>query len=420
MTSGRPASATVSRWFREPASQADAACILFGLPYSGGGASAFRSWSELMAPQVSVLPVCLPGREERIGEPLCMPVSDIAAAIAARVDRPYAIYGHSMGARLGFEVIRELDRCGAPLPVAFYPAAARPLDIRDTIADSVLLPDDEFLATLIDRVGMPAEVAQVPELRSLLLPVLRADFGWIHQYRYQPDPPLPVPVIALAGTADDEVSADAMLGWQRMTSAGFRLHTIDGGHLFLQDAAAPQLCDLLSADLLAAAGRLARNAGAADAGPVPAPAGDEIHLWAAITDDLPDPAALWAGLPPDEVLRAARLKDDTARRQYVAGRALLSWVLRRYGPAAQADGLTVCLWPEFHPAAAVSEPGRVVLVGVTGATGLSVQAGGPARPSSPDACRLRFGDVPVTVAAPGLRRLRFEAVTQASWLADGT
>jgi surfactin synthase thioesterase subunit len=403
MTSGRAAAATVSRWFREPPGRVDtAACLLFCLPYSGGGASAFRSWTGLMAPQVGVLPVCLPGREERIGEPPCMPVSEVAAAIAARADRPYAIYGHSMGARLGFEVIRELGRCGAPLPVAFYPAAARPLDIRDPLADIVLLPDDEFLATLTDRVGMPAEVAQVPELRSLLLPVLRADFGWIHQYRYQPDPPLPVPVVALAGLADNEVTADVMLGWQRLTSAGFRLHTIDGGHLFLQDAAAPQLCDLLSGDLLAAAGRVAGNA----APPVPAPAGDEVHLWAALTDDLPGPA-LWAGLAPDEVLRAARLKDDTARRQYVAGRALRAWVLRRYGGVG---GLTV----------AVSEPGPVTLAGVAGAPGLTVQAGGPAQPASPEAYRLRFGDVPVTVAAPGLRRLRFEVVTQAGWLADGS
>lgn len=408
MTSGRPtsASAMVSRWFREPVGQADATCLLFCLPYSGGGAAAFRSWPGLLAPQVGVLPVCLPGREERIAEPLSMPVSEIAAAIAARADRPYAIYGHSMGARLGFEVIRELGRRGAPLPVAFYPAAARPLDIRDPIADTVLLPDNEFLAALTDRVGMPAEVARVPELRSLLLPVLRADFTWIHQYRYQPDPPLRVPVIALAGIADSEVSAEVMLGWQRMTSAGFRLHTIDGGHLFLQDAAAPQLCDLLSGDLLAAAGRLAGNAGAAAARPVPAPAADEIHLWAALTDDLPDLAALWAGLPPDEVLRAARLKDDTARRQYLAGRTLLSWVRRRYDPAA---GLT----------AAVSEPGRVAVAGITGAAGLSLQAGGPAGPSSPDAFRLSFGDVPVRAAAPGLRRLRFEVVTPASWLADG-
>lgn len=288
MTSGRPGSATAPRWFREPAGQADAACLLFCLPYSGGGASAFRSWRGLLAPEVGVLPVCLPGREERIGEPLRLPVDEIAAAIAARADRPYAIYGHSMGARLGFEVIRELDRGGAPLPATFYPAAARPLDIRDPIADSVLLPDDEFLATLIDRVGMPAEVARVPELRALLLPVLRADFQWIYQYRFQAGPPLRVPVTALAGTADGEVSADVMLGWQRLTSAGFRLHTIDGGHLFLQDAAAPQLCELLSADLLATVSHLATNAGAG----VPQQAG--------LRDDPPVRAALRAGPPPGE------------------------------------------------------------------------------------------------------------------------
>lgn len=240
-------------WFREPATRGDAACILFCLPYGGGGATAFRSWRGRLPPEVDLAPVRLPGREERIREPHSLSAASIAAAITARADRPYGIYGHSLGALIGFEVIRELSRSGARLPVAFYPAAALPPDVTDPIASSVLLPDDEFLAVLIEQLGTPPEVRDLPALRGLLLPLLRADFRWLYEYRYQPGPPLPVPIMALAGAADADATPSAMLGWQRMTSASFRLHTFDGGHLFLTEAA-PALCRLLSDDLREAAG----------------------------------------------------------------------------------------------------------------------------------------------------------------------
>jgi len=387
---------------------------------------------------VKVLPLHLPGREDRITEPLSLSPADLAEAIAARADRPFAIYGHSLGARLGFEVIRALMRLGGPLPMRFFAAAARPPDVTDTMARCVLLPDDGFLATLIERLGAPAQLRDIPELRYLLLPVLRADFWWINQYRYHADVPLPVPVVALAGAADPEAGPTEMAGWLRHTSAGFRLHTLGGGHFFLRDAA-PQLCSLLSADLRAALGDPATTAPT-----VPPPASDEVHAWLALLDDLPDACTAWAELSPDQAMRAARLHDDTARRRFVGECAVLRWVLRRYGASERAGrAATVreadrpdraCHPDRLH--VAVSQSGGVMLVGVSGSGELilhvgtaphavldsaqlgepgSTEGGALAWTGPRSSCmRLHLGGAVCSVAAPGTWRLRLETVTATS------
>jgi surfactin synthase thioesterase subunit len=200
-----------------------------------------------------VAPIHLPGREDRADEPLSHSAEAIAAAVADRADRPYAIYGHSMGARLGFEAIRALRRQGARLPFRFYPAACLPPDAAWPFAGCVGLPDDDFLNVLAERLNAPVEAWTIPELRELVLPVLRADFAWTAEYQYQAEPPLDVPLAGLAGADDAEAGPSPMLGWSRHTSASFRLHTLPGDHFFLRSAAA-EVTSLLSAGMLQALG----------------------------------------------------------------------------------------------------------------------------------------------------------------------
>lgn len=243
-----------SRWFGRASRQPESACVLFCLPYSGGGASMYYGWQRLFGPRVEVAPIHLPGREDRLGEPISHPAEALAAAVAGRADRPYAIYGHSMGAWLGFEVIRALRRQRARLPLRFYPAACLPPDVTWPLTGCADLPDDDdFLNVLVERLNAPAEPWAIPELREALLPVLRADFAWIAGYRYQAEPPLAVPVVGLAGADDAEAGPSPMLGWSRHTCESFRLCTFPGDHFFLRSASA-EVTDLLSTDLLQALG----------------------------------------------------------------------------------------------------------------------------------------------------------------------
>ncbi|WFE40018.1 thioesterase domain-containing protein [Micromonospora sp. WMMD998] len=242
-------------WFVSAGSRPEAPVRLFCLPYAGAGASAFRHWPAAVGPGVEVLPVQLPGRENRIMEDPRFTVAEVADAIASRADRPYAIYGHSMGGRLGFEVVRELRRTGRPLPLRLYVGGARAPHVAGPgLFDGLShADDDELLRRLRDGGGLSAELLDHPELVDLLLPLLRADFGRVDDYRYVPGEPLPVPIVAFAGDRDRAVTREQNAAWVEHTAAGFTLHELPGGHFFLHDRLA-ELAALIRADLAAAPG----------------------------------------------------------------------------------------------------------------------------------------------------------------------
>ncbi|WP_435817855.1 thioesterase domain-containing protein [Micromonospora chersina] len=242
---------------------------LFCLPYAGAGASAFRRWQEAIGPDVEVLPVQLPGRENRINEDPRFDVAEVAEAIAARADRPYVLYGHSMGGRLGFEVVRELRRTGGPLPLRLYVGGARaPHVTAPGLFDGLSRADDEeLLRRLADGGGLPAELFAHPELVELLLPLLRADFGRVDGYRYVPGEPLPVPIVAFSGRDDRAVTREQNAAWAEHTAAGFTLHELAGGHFFLHDQL-PELLALIRADLTGAAQTTRTGVPAAGTDPV--------------------------------------------------------------------------------------------------------------------------------------------------------
>ncbi|MEV1329756.1 thioesterase domain-containing protein [Micromonospora costi] len=240
-------------WFVSPGGRDAAPVQLFCLPYAGAGASAFRRWQDGLGPAVEVLPVQLPGRENRITEDPRFEVADVARAIAGRATGPYALYGHSMGGRLGFEVVRELRRQGHPLPLRLYVGGARaPHVTAPSLFDGLSrVDDDELLRRLGAGGGLPAEVLDHPELVELLLPLLRADFGRVDGYRYVPGEPLPVPIVVFTGRHDRAVTPEHSAAWREHSVAGFTLHEIDGGHFFLHDAL-DALLTTIRADLDAA------------------------------------------------------------------------------------------------------------------------------------------------------------------------
>jgi surfactin synthase thioesterase subunit len=239
--------------FLVPLPRPRAGAVLFCCPPAGTGPRAFRDWPGLLPSTVEVRVLALPGRDRRIAEPPAIDIAAIADAVAAGADRPYAFYGHSLGGRIAFEVTRELRRRGAPLPVRCYLGASRPPHSPDPRSAIALAPDDQLLDGVLDMGGMPPEVLDHPELRALVLPVLRHDFTWYHDYRLTDEPPLPVPLVVFAGTDDDVTPRDLAPEWARHTAAGLRVHELAGGHFFFETDAR-QVTELLAADLEAATG----------------------------------------------------------------------------------------------------------------------------------------------------------------------
>ncbi|PWR15439.1 lantibiotic dehydratase [Micromonospora sicca] len=242
-----------AQWFVSLGRPADAGPLLLCLPPAGAGPSSFRDWPAALPAGVALAVLALPGREARITEPPAFDLDQVVEAVRQRADRPYAMYGHSMGGLLAFEVVRELRRRGTPLPSRLYLGGSRPPHLPKTLARFADLPDDEFLARIAELGGLPQGVRDLPELLDLILPALRSDFDWLNRYPYRPEAPVPVPLVCLAGTDDRDADPATMADWAGHTAIGCTVRTIQGGHLFFAERAA-EVAALVGTDLLAATG----------------------------------------------------------------------------------------------------------------------------------------------------------------------
>ena len=223
---------------------------LFCLPHAGAGASAYARWQSAFGRSVAVHAIQLSGRENRIREAPVVNPDSIATEILQSAEGPYALFGHSMGARLGFEVVRQLRTAGATLPEVLYVSGCRAphVDGDGLLEGLSRVGDDEMVARLRAAGGLPDEVACEPELLELLLPTLRADFTWLDDYTYVESEPLPVRIVCFAGDRDRAAPVEEMRGWQRHTSARFALHLLPGGHFFVRDQL-PELVRKIRASL---------------------------------------------------------------------------------------------------------------------------------------------------------------------------
>ena len=261
----RPGS-TVSGWLRTAHRRpVDPAARLICLAHAGGGATAFQSWLRRSTTELEVVAVQLPGHGDRLLEP---PRSDLDALadtlvteLSGELDRPYALYGHSMGAGLAVTVAQRLaQRPGPRQPASLLVGACLPPHQPTDPAWQCRsdCPDSELVDWVRRLGGTSEDVLSTPDLLALVLPVLRADLRLTESWRAgHRTVALPHPVRAFAGSTDPVAPPTTMLGWAAESAEGFSLTTIPGGHFFATDGAATVLATA-RADL-AAPGRLARS-----------------------------------------------------------------------------------------------------------------------------------------------------------------
>jgi medium-chain acyl-[acyl-carrier-protein] hydrolase len=235
----------------------DASLRLFCFAHAGAGASAYRAWvAPLARAGVAVCPIQLPGRETRFGEPAHARLEPLLDALVPQLepflDRPFALFGHSMGALVAFGLARALRAAGGPLPVHLGVSGRIAPQLRDRRRRLHDLPDHELLAELRALGGIPAAALELGELLALTLPVLRADLALNESYRHVDGERLPLPITAFGGDADPKVDAEELRAWEHQTSARFRMRLLPGGHFFVNASLALLLPELL-ADLAVAA-----------------------------------------------------------------------------------------------------------------------------------------------------------------------
>lgn len=228
-----------SAWIQVSRPRPAARLQLICLPPAGGGASRYRNWPAHLPEEVEVVPVQLPGRENRFNEPpiesMEQLVSQLAGELAGYLTRPFVLFGHSMGALIAFELIRRLRSCGMAA-VHLFASGCRAPHLPSRSPDWHTLPDLEFIGKLEEMGGIPAELLADRQFLDVMLPTLRSDCTLSETYVYRPQPPLNCPISAFGGLQDDEVYPEDVQGWSSHTTKVFRAHMLPGDHFFINSA----------------------------------------------------------------------------------------------------------------------------------------------------------------------------------------
>ncbi|MDR6504218.1 surfactin synthase thioesterase subunit [Burkholderia ambifaria] len=230
--------APTSAWLDATPSASRATRRLFCFPYAGGSAAVFRGWSERLPAAVDVRPLHPPGRGRRFPDPLLHSIDELAdeaaEAIAPLLDRPYALFGHSMGASVAFEVAQRLR--GRPAPACLIVSGRGAPHLPPKGPPIHRLPDVGFLDEVMRMDGTPPDLVTQPDIVKIILPILRADFEAIETYRPEPHPPLDCRIVALGGR-DEVGSVAAVASWRDYGTGEFRGELVPGDHFFLRGRA---------------------------------------------------------------------------------------------------------------------------------------------------------------------------------------
>lgn len=212
---------------------------LIGFPHAGGGASGFYRLFNNLRAEVEVIGIQLPGRENRVRDPLSSSLPELLNAITENLapalqDKiPYVFFGHSLGALLAFEVARQFRTQQLREPAALIVSGRIPPHLPPIGPALHGLADNDLLREVVRLEGIPPGIQNQPEMCALILPVLRADLKLDETYTYTPEPPLDCPVLACGGQDDPEAPLHTMQEWQVHTRSNFSFKAFAGGHFFM-------------------------------------------------------------------------------------------------------------------------------------------------------------------------------------------
>jgi medium-chain acyl-[acyl-carrier-protein] hydrolase len=226
-------------WFEHLSRNKTPLFRVFCMPYAGGTADIYRGWQRWFPEQIDICLVHLPGRGKRVREEpftqLTPLVKAIAANIGGAIKVPYALYGHSMGALISFELGRELLEKHAHSPAQIFVSGCRAPQWPKNEPPTYNLPRDKFIDELKRLNGTPREVFDDPELMEVFFKILRADFEIVDTYEYRPKERLSCPITVYGGLQDEDVPVESCRAWQEQTSVDCKVQMFEGDHFFIRN-----------------------------------------------------------------------------------------------------------------------------------------------------------------------------------------
>lgn len=213
---------------------------LYCLPYAGSSARIYEPWKSQLPSSVAVTPLELPGRGSRFPEhpksELLPLLDDLASSMEKARHEPYAVFGHSFGGILAFELVRHLKELGFPPPRRLLVSGCPAPPMATPTQTTHDLSDAEFTESLRKLRGTPEELLENEELLELYIPIIRADYVILDHYEAPPPKPLDCPVTVFYGREDEDAGRAAMEEWDAYGSEPAAIEEIDGDHFFLRDA----------------------------------------------------------------------------------------------------------------------------------------------------------------------------------------
>ncbi|MEV7618397.1 alpha/beta fold hydrolase [Streptomyces sp. NPDC089799] len=214
---------------------------LICFPHAGAGAAAYQEWVPLLPPQIELVAVQLPGRQNRIAEEPFTEVAPLVTvlghALRPVLDGPYSFFGHSGGASLAYELTRALRARGARGPEQLF-LSAQPAPGESGLARLHDLTDEELTAEVVSLGGVDPEIAEDEDVMESLLFTLRADFALWELHEHVDGPPLDLPITALTGKEDPRAPLEHVERWRDFTTGAFGTELYPGGHFyFLEEPA---------------------------------------------------------------------------------------------------------------------------------------------------------------------------------------
>lgn len=206
-------------------------------PHAGSHGGVYRTWLGGLAPTIEVIAVTLPGRAQRIGEPPHRHwpdmLHDVTSMLRPFIDRPCALFGHSFGALVAFEIARWINH-EWPERLAQLFVSAMQAPSSDRPRGDYYVDDAAMMAKMKAWNATPSELLNNSEMLKLLLPAIKADCELVETYQYVAHNPLLCPITAFGGREDEHYAPEKMSAWAKETRGVFALHTFSGGHFFIE------------------------------------------------------------------------------------------------------------------------------------------------------------------------------------------